>query len=40
MVDGYVATVLEMQGHRVASVRIAKRTDTAEMFSAPEHTGA
>ena len=31
VVDGCVATVLEMQGHRVASVRIAKTPDSAEL---------
>ena len=30
MIDGYAATVLEMHGHRVASVRIAKNADSAE----------
>lgn len=31
VIDGHTATVLEMEGHRVASVRIAKRSDAAEM---------
>jgi CBS domain containing-hemolysin-like protein len=31
MIEGYAATVLEMEGHRVASVRIAKNVDTAEI---------
>ncbi len=29
-IDGFSATVLEMKGHRVASVRIAKNVDSAE----------
>lgn len=38
MIDGYAATVLEMHGHRVASVRIAKNADSAETpVPAPEH---
>ena len=35
MIDGYSATVLEMNGHRVASVRIAKNTDPMDL-PAPE----
>jgi len=31
MVDGHPSTVLKMQGHRVASVRIAKTVEAAEM---------
>ncbi len=31
MVDGYAATVLEMEGHRVARVRIAKNIDQTEI---------
>jgi CBS domain containing-hemolysin-like protein len=30
VIDGHIATVLAMEGHRVASVRIAKRSDMAE----------
>lgn len=30
MIDGYTATVLEMQGHRVAAVRVAKSGDIVE----------
>ncbi len=35
VIDGYAATVLEMQRHRVAAVRIAKSGDTAD-HPAPE----
>ncbi|MGI9513946.1 MAG: hemolysin family protein [Anderseniella sp.] len=37
VVDGYAATVLAMEGHRVASVRIAKNVDPSEV-SAPAET--
>ncbi len=42
VIDGYAATVLEMEGHRVASVRIAKNVDSAEipLPVAGEKTGA
>ena len=33
VVDGYIATVKEMRGHRVASVRIAKNIDAAESLA-------
>ncbi len=33
VVDGYAATVLEMEGHRVALVRIAKNVDSTETTS-------
>ncbi len=31
VVEGYLATVLEMNGHRVATVRIAKNADSSEL---------
>ena len=34
LIDGYAATVLEMKGHRVAQVRIAKSGDQAEVPAA------
>ena len=30
MIDGYIATVLEMEGHRVAGVRIAQNAESAD----------
>jgi len=40
MVDGYTATVMEMSGHRVASVRIAKNPESAEISTPEEAVGA
>ena len=36
MVEGYAATVLEMQGHRVANVRIAKKADASDTAAIAE----
>ena len=38
-VDGYVATVLRMQGHRVACVRFAKSTDAPEAAASGKGAG-
>lgn len=40
VIDGYSATVMEMKGHRVAGVRIAKNTDPAEPPPSVEAAGA
>ncbi|MGB5215568.1 MAG: transporter associated domain-containing protein, partial [Anderseniella sp.] len=39
VVDGYAATVLAMEGHRVASVRIAKNVDSPEAIKPAETVG-
>jgi CBS domain containing-hemolysin-like protein len=40
VVDGYAATVLDMEGHRVASVRIAKNVDPPETSGSAEKAGS
>ena len=40
MIDGYAATVLEMEGHRVAGVRIAKTADHGDHAPADEEVEA
>ncbi|MDH3692640.1 MAG: hypothetical protein OEU36_24700, partial [Gammaproteobacteria bacterium] len=40
VVDGYMATVLKMQGHRVASVRFAKNAEPADIPAPPEEVEA
>ena len=40
LVDGFAATVLAMEGHRVASVRIAKNVDRPETSGSSEMVGA
>ena len=40
MVDGYMATVLKMEGHRVACVRFAKNKDSSETAAPAEEMGA
>ncbi len=36
VVDGYAATVLEMQGHRVASVRVAKKVEDSDIAASAD----
>ena len=39
VVDGFAATVLAMEGHRVSSVRIAKNVDPSEISGTAEKAG-